>query len=306
MSHKNSEIYAQGYEKWVGERNRARPAWYLIGTSAVRNLVMSSGCLARGFFIIFFVVYYFLVIASTIIRVQWQTIAQWDFLSDLVSGFDPNRLGVQEITYHKAYILYPSLIFCAMVMVFYGSQLICKDRQANALQVYFSKAVSRLDYVMGKAFAVGIMTSLTTLIPSAAIIILGLLLSQDRGEFLTQSWFIPLITGAFWLLLTTVLGSIVLFFSSVYNKSYLAAVSFIGFFVFGLIFTGILWLIFGHSYFLEGLNWGMSIIYFGDALFDREITNWAEFSWKLFDLLVIVSVMGALIFRKIRPVEVVK
>jgi len=306
MEPKSSEIYSQGYEKWLGERNRALPAWYLIGTSAVRNLVGSSGCLARSLFIIFFVVYYFLVIASTVIRLQWKTIAQWDFLRDLVSGLDPNRLGLEEVFYHKTWVLYPSLIFCSMVMIFYGSQLIAKDRSANALQVYFSKAVSRIDYVVGKYLAVGILTSLTTLVPSAMMLVLGLILSPERVGFLSQSWFIPLVTISFWLVLSLVLGSVILFFSASFDKSYLAAVSFIGFLFFALILTGFLILIFGHSHFVEGLNWGGGLVHVGNILFDRKVSSWNETLWKSFDLLLIVLVFGALIFKKIKPVEVVK
>lgn len=306
MTSKHSEIYSQGYEKWEGERFRARPVWYLIGTSAVRNLLASSGCLARALFIVFFVIYYFLVGASTIFRAQWHTITQWEFLRELGRSFDPTRLGLQEVSYHKIYTLYPSLFFCTLVMVFYGSQLISKDRQANALQVYFSKAVSRLDYVLGKYFAVGMMTSLTTLVPSAMILVLGLLLNPNRADFLAQSWFIPIVAVAFWLLLTLVLGSIILFFSASFDKGYLAAVSFIGFLFFAMVSSGLLSLIFGHRYFLDGLNWGFGIVHIGTAIFDRSVPNWAETGWKLFDLLLIAGVFGALIFRKIRPVEVVK
>lgn len=306
MISKNSEIYGQGYEKWEGVRNHARPAWFLIGTSAIRNLLMSSGCLARSLFIVFFVIYYFWVNAQTIFRTQWETISQWEFLRDIGRSFDPSSLGVEEIFYHKMNTLYPSLFFCTLVMVFYGSQLISKDRQANALQVYFSKAVSRLDYVLGKFFAVGIMTSLTTLVPSAMILIVGLVLSPDRAEFLAQSWFIPFVAVAYWLLLSSVLGSVILFFSSSFDKGYLAAVSFIGFLFFAMVTSGLLMLIFGHRFFLEGLNWGAGLVHMGTVIFDREVTNWAETGWKLFDLLIITGVCGSLVFRQIRPVEVVK
>ena len=305
MKPKSSTIYSQGYMKWEGQRDRALPAWYLIGISAFRNLIGSSNCLTRGLYIIFFVIYYFLVIVSTVVRHQWKAISQWDFLSDLVSGFNP-EVGWAEVAYHKVYTLYPSIVFCSLVILFYGSQLISKDRQANALQVYFSKAVSRLDYVLGKYFAVGMMTSLTTLIPSAMIIVIGLVLGQDRGEILAQSWYVPLLSGAFWLLLTFVLGSIILFFSASFDKSYLAAVSFIGFLFFAMVLSGLLRLIFGHSYFLEGLNWEGGLVHLGTVIFDRKVLSWPETLWQLFDLMVISGVCCGLIFRKIRPVEVVK
>jgi len=307
MTNKHSEIYSLGYEKWEGERGRALPPWVLIGRAGLKNLVGSSGCLVRTIFIVFFVLYYALIIVGTAVRMQLENLSgRWEWLRGFAEAFNELAPEVSETTQHMGAVLVPSLVFTTLAMVFYGAQLISKDKRANALQVYFSKAISRLDYVLGKFFAVGIITSLTTLIPSALILLFGLMFTTDHLSFIADSWYIPILTGAYWLLLTAVFGSIALFFSSCFNKGYMAGVAIIGFSFFCLVFASLAEVIFGASYFIDGLNWSISVYRLGYAIYDLNVENWGATFWRVIDLAIISGGATWLLFRNIRPVEVVK
>lgn len=309
MSNK-SEIYAQGYEKWDGARDRALPPWLLIAKAGFKNIVKPSGCMGRMIFIFGFVIplgnYYFLIIVGSLARFQLENLKKYEFFRQMAISLNRDAFDLTEAVIHMNNILWPSLFFSLAGMIFYGAQLISKDKQANALQVYFSKAISPTDYILGKFLAVGFLTSIVSLIPSALILLLGLLFSTDHATFLRESWYIPILSGSYWLFLTVAIGSITLYFSSCFNKSYMAGVGIIGFLIFCWVFSLILVFIFGSSNFLEGLALPLSIHDVGEVIYKLKVRSWGALSWQLFDLILISGAMIYLTYRNIQPVEVVK
>ena len=305
-----SEIYAQGYEKWDGDRTHVIPPWFLIGQTALRNLVSSSGCLARIVFIMMFGFYYIGVFFVGLMHYQLSSLGKYPLMAPVAEIYDQliqnTGLEVTEVLVHRVLILTPSLMFTLMAMLFYGSQLISKDKRANALQVYFSKAISRFDYVLGKYMAVAIITSTVTLVPSAMLILMGLVLAPDHTTFFAQAWYIPLITGIYWLLLTLSFGTITLAFSSFFSRGYMAAVGVVGFGFITTAFTGLVIALIGSSDMVGGFAWMVSVIKIGTALFKLEVSSWSELIWQIIDLSLICGAGVILIFRNIRPVEVVK
>ena len=276
----HSEIYAQGYEKWTGEREYFIPSWLLIGKTVLRNVIVPSGCLGRLIFLMFCIflgIYYFFVAMSSFAHFQYENLKK----SEAFGFFATFNRGASG---HD------------------GS----KDKAANALQVYFSKAISRFDYVGGKLFVVGVLTSFTTLIPGAMIVLIGLFFNTNLTEFMAQAWYIPLIVIVFWGMWTAVFGAVTLVFSAMFNKSYMAAVAIIGFVGFCSVFALLLEQIVGSNGLVDGLNWFGSLYSLGAAMFDREVESWANLIWRIFDLAVICLGGYYLVFRKINPVEVIK
>ena len=300
----NSQIYAMGYEKWEGRRDRALPAWFLIGRHSLTNLVSSSGCFSRMLFGIFFVIYYFMLILWNLAHFQMDNLVKYPFFKGLAEAIKAAGLD-SEAVYHKYWILYPSLAFTCFAMLFYGSQLISNDKRANAMQVYFSKAISRLDYFLGKFFAIGIITAMVTLVPSALILGMGVVLTTNHTAFFTDSWYIPFLTGAYWLVLTGALGCTTLMFSSFFTKSYMAGVSIIGFLLFFSVFSVLMTQVLGAGDMMGGTDWLSSLMNVGEVIYDLKVRDWPKFIWQVIDLGVLMAACTYLIFRNIRPVEVV-
>ncbi|MDJ0835785.1 MAG: ABC transporter permease subunit [Acidobacteriota bacterium] len=319
---KKSEIYAQGYEPWEGERGPTDPIdkifrhpAVLIGRGTLRNVsFMPSGCFLRlGFFILVILPiagYFFMVAISSIARFQIENLKNSETFGDiarpLAELWAQTSSETTEAQIHLATILIPSLTFSVFAMIFYGSQLISREKQANALQVYFAKAITRADYVIGKFMVIGVLTGLFTLVPSALIILLGLVLSPDFVEFISQSWYVPILTGSYWLVLTASFGSITLFFSACFDKSYMAAVGFIGFGFFCMVSSIVLGALFGMPDILTGLNWGKGIYDIATAIFELQIDFGSRLFWQLVDLGAITLLGIFLLFKKIQPVEVIK
>ena len=282
----------------------------MIGRAVLRNVLAPSGCLGWLVFIFIFIiptgVYYFNITMGSLAQFQLENLKDSEYLGFLANFIIQSGIELSVLDINKHFILIPSLIFCPVAMVFFGSQLIAKDKAANALQVYFSKAISRMDYVLGKFFAVGVMTAAYSLVPTVLILTIGLFFNTDLVGFMSQSFYIPLLSMAYWLLLTLVLGSVTLVFSALFNKSYMAAVGLIGFPIFCLVMSFLLVSIFGATDLLNGLNWFMSIFHIGWDLFSLSVDNWNALFWRLFDLAVLVSLAIFIIFKKINPVEVIQ
>ena len=305
---KTSQIYAQGYEKWDGERGYSEPVWFLIGKTVLRNVTTPTGCLSRLILIFLFIIpigiYYFGLFAITIGHFQLKNLEnseRFQFLAEFVKS---QNFTVSDL--NQFFSLGPSMVFVPMAMIFFGAQLISKDKQANALQVYFSKAVSRMDYVLGKFFAVGVMTAMVTLIPCVVILVLGLVFTTDHQTYFLQAWHTPILSLTFWLFLTLLYGSITLVFSSFFDKSYMAAVGIIGFLVFCMVFSQIAIVIFGATDMLNGLNWYMSTYYLGTSLFNLDAEYWGPLIWRILDAGAICALAIYFIFKKINPIEVIK
>jgi len=304
-----SRIYTQGYEKWQRTRGYATPPKWLIGKSSFKNVTSGSGCIgcmSKGFFIIFFVLYYFWVFAVALVHYQLHNLEKLPTVGPLFEFIGQMGKDISESDIHRVCIIVPALIFLSLAMLFYGSQLISKDKRANALQVYFSKAISRSDYVVGKFVTVAGFTASVTLVPSLLILCIGLIFAPDHIAFFKESWFIPLSTIAYWLLLTLVYGSITLLSSSLFDKSYMAAVAFIGFMFLTFAASFMLQFIFGISDFLRAMIVTFNLYDLGNSLYTFKAGSPSLLFWEAANMLVMSVAFVTLIFRKIQPVEVIQ
>ncbi len=301
----HSQIYDTGYEPWEGDRSRAVPAWFLIGQSGLRNVVAASGCLGRTIFIVYLVVYYAFIVLATILRHQATNLSKSESLSFL-QPFAESLAKFSEASVHSTFIMRPAIGFLMLAMVFYGAQLIAKDKAANGLQVYFSKALDIRDYLLGKFLAVGAIVALVTLVPSLMMIGLGMVFTTEFVSFMREAWYIPLSAGLMWATFTLAFGSFTLFFSSCFTKTYMASVSFLGFMFISSIGSFLMRIIFGSHDLIAGFSWFSSLNNIGDALFRFEVMSTSALFWQCFDLVLICTAFIFFMFRNVRPVEVVK
>lgn len=306
MNDKHSEIYAQGYQKWDGSREQKIPPWWLIAETTIRNLFSSGGCFTRFFFIIGFAFYFFFTSMSNIVRHQFENIKNAGWLAEFAELFKVVDLDTTEMHMAELFIARPAVIITMMLIIIYGGNLIAKDKAANALQIYFSKAVSRLDYVIGKGLAFAIMTAMATLVPGALLFLTSAIFTTDHLTFFKQGWFVPFLVIAYWLLITTALGSLTLFFSAMFEKGYLAVVGAIGFMIFLEVASAILGFIFSTNPITEALDIVGNVVDLGLALFALEADQPFYLAWKVIITVLFSAGFVTMLFRKINPVEVIK
>ena len=85
-------------------------------------------------------------------------------------------------------------IFVFFVTILIGAGLIADDRRTNALQIYLSKPLTRLEYVVGKLAVLGAFLAFVTWLPAILLLFLQMMFAGST-QFVSDNLFlIPAIT----------------------------------------------------------------------------------------------------------------
>ncbi len=149
----DAEIYDRGYRHYEGSREgRPHAIRALVVYSIKRGLGIKKRWTAKIIPIILYLFAFFPVIIIIGIRA---------FAGQLAAGFN----------YQTLYDLLATilLVFAAAT----APEMLCDDRRQHVLPLYFSRAISRGDYLVAKISALGILMGTIALIP-AFILFLGI------------------------------------------------------------------------------------------------------------------------------------
>lgn len=193
-----SPIHDQSYRRYQGTRLPVGQAWQVITREGIRTMLAKRAFVALFIFAwvpvvvrlvqFFFVSYYpqagsFLPVTPDVFR---------DFL---------DQQGV----------------FVFFMTVYVGSGLIANDRRANALQIYLSKPLLRLEYIGGKLLVLATFLLMVTLVP-ALLLLLGQAAFAGNLTFISNNLFlIPAVILSS--LITVTIASITMLALSSLSKS---------------------------------------------------------------------------------------
>ena len=90
-----------------------------------------------------------------------------------------------------AFMRAPQAVLLAVVVGLVAPRLIAGDLRAKAWLVYFTRPVSRGDYILGKALVLATIVSLITLLPALVLWLLGVLVSPSLAVAVA-TWDLPL------------------------------------------------------------------------------------------------------------------
>jgi ABC-2 type transport system permease protein len=151
------EIFDRGYRHYDGERlGRRHARRALIGYSAKRAMGIKKSWTAK-------VVPMFLYIA----------VAMPVIITLAIRAFLPSA---EVLNYGEffGFVFLLQGIFAATI----APEMLCPDRHEKVLSLYFSRAITRLDYILGKLAATALLMTTMSLVP-AAILWLGRQLLED-------------------------------------------------------------------------------------------------------------------------------
>jgi ABC-type transport system involved in multi-copper enzyme maturation permease subunit len=172
-----SPVHDQSYRRYAGLRRTPGSAWLVILRAGVRQLMgrrVFLGLLALGWI-------WFLVRSVQIyLAVTMPQAAQ--FLPIDVKLF-ANFIDAQSFV-------------AFFVTVYAGSGLIAADRRANALQVYLSKPLLRMEYIGGKFAILAVFLGLIVILPSLLLLVMQVLLSGSLAFLRAHIELIPAIIVA--------------------------------------------------------------------------------------------------------------
>ncbi len=172
-----SPVHDQSYRRYGGLRQAPGSAWLVILRAGLRQLMgrrIFLALLALGWI-------WFLVRSVQIyLAVTTPQFAQ--FLPIDVKLF-ANFLDAQSFV-------------AFFVTVYAGSGLIAADRRANALQVYLSKPLLRMEYIGGKFAILAVFLSFVIILPTVLLLVMQVLLSGSLAFLRAHIELIPAIIVA--------------------------------------------------------------------------------------------------------------
>jgi len=192
--------------------------------------------------------------------------------------------------------------FILLICVFGGSGLISNDLKSNALQLYLSKPLTRLDYAVGKIATIFIMLECITLVPGILLFLEHSVLSQDTTFIREQYWIIGSIF-LYSLILSIPITFLTLALSSITKNNRFAAIILITI-VFGTtVLNGMLWVIF-RARWTHFISYWNNIEMLGRELFgiSKSSTDW---QWATPIILILTLVCVWIMYRKIKGIEIV-
>jgi ABC-2 type transport system permease protein len=169
-------IHDQGYRRYTGERRVRDRSWSVIAQAGILERLRERRFLALMLvaWLLFAVRAVQLYVGTTIVR---------------ASFFAPS-----EETFHS--FLNQQRLFVFFITIYAGAGLIASDRQANALQLYLSKPITRYDYIAGKLATLGAFLIAVTWVPAMMLLALQVLFSGSLDFVSSHPRLVPAITIA--------------------------------------------------------------------------------------------------------------
>ena len=169
-----SPIHDQGYRRYPGRRVPHGRRWWVIGRASLFARVRER----RVMGLLLFAWLPFLVRAVQIYAsANFQQVA---FLAPTPQTFR-EFLDQQEL-------------FVFIVTIVIGAGLIADDRRANALQIYLSKPLTRVEYVVGKLVTLALVLAFVTWLPAMLLLLLQMLFAGSAQFIREHLFLIPAIT----------------------------------------------------------------------------------------------------------------
>jgi ABC-type transport system involved in multi-copper enzyme maturation permease subunit len=195
-------------------------------------------------------------------------------------------------------------LFVYFVTVYVGSGLIANDRRANALQIYLSKPILRIEYIGGKLAILMIFLLEVTLLPAVLLLMLQVMFSGSF-EFLRENAFvIPAITLSS-ILRVIVAACTMLALSSLSKSSRYAAVLFTGALFFSEAVFGVVQVITGSTR-MAWISISASLDQVTDAIFRQPLRYETPVLVSVLVLVGLIALSISVLERRVRGVEVVQ
>lgn len=278
-------IHDQSYRRYGGARENARSAWTVIALAGIRQFLSRRAMIGLLFFA---------WVPFVVRSVQFYVSENFAQTADLLG---PTKALFREFLEQQNFFVF-------VIAVYVGSGLIAQDRKANALQIYLSKPLTRLDYVAGKAAILAMFLIFVTWVPAMMLLVVQILLSGSFAFAQANLTLFPSVT-LFSFLEVLVVCCAVLALSSLTTSTRYVAVMFAGVMFFTDAVYGTLRMITGSTA-VSWVSFTGSLAQVGDFIFRLPALRYdtpVAVSFLVLTALVAVSV--SVLERRVRGVEVV-
>jgi ABC-type transport system involved in multi-copper enzyme maturation permease subunit len=269
----------------VGSKEAAGQAWMVIARNGILTIIKKRLFLG----LLLFSWLPFVVAAITVYLAT--TFPQFSSLLGLTAERYRDFLGKQSI-------------FVFLITVWVGAGLIANDKRANALQIYLSKPLGRVEYIAGKLAILAAFLLAVTWVPGILLLALHVLFTGSFG-FLKQNFYLFPAVTVFAFLQVLVASFSMLALSSISKSSRYVAILFAGVVFFSDAIYYTIYAVTGSTK-LSWISFPANLRQVGDVIF-RLPPSYREtpFIVSLLALFVLIGVSIWILERQVRGVEVV-
>jgi ABC-2 type transport system permease protein len=276
-------IHDQGYRRYAGGRDATGRAWLVIARAGIRMLI------ARRIFLGLLLVAWAPFVFQAVKVYLTANFAQ-------LSMFAATPQTFREFLEHQE-------IFIFFIAIYAGAGLIANDRRANALQIYLSKPLTRLEYIAGKATTLFVFLLLVTWVPAMLLLFVQVMFAGSFAFLQQNAFLFPAIT-VYAVLQVTVATLSMLALSSLSKSARFVGIMYAGLIFFtGSIFAMLKYLVRASGASL--ISPTQSLAQLGDVIFRVPPRHETP---VLLSLAVVILLIGGSILileRRVRGVEVV-
>ena len=278
-----SPIHDQTYRRYQGTRQPLGRSWAVIASAGIRHM------LARRAFLALMILAWvpFLVRAIQIYAVTMYPQA--------------GQIVPIDATLYQDFLEQQGVFFF-LVAIYVGAGLIASDRRANALQIYLSKPLLRIEYIGGKLAVLMTFLLMVSLVP--ALMLLLLHVGFAGLDFLrTNASIIPSVTLAA-LLRVLVASFTMLALSSLSKSTRYVAILYTGIIFFTEAVYGVLRLVTGSSR-VAWVSVTANLDQVSDLIFRQPLRYETPVIVSILVLAALIAVSISVLERRVKGVEVV-
>jgi hypothetical protein len=174
-------IFDQGYQHWKGPLVGHAWRWLAVARQGVRTQLKSR--IVRFLLLVAWLPAVALVVALALWGLLEQRVESVvGFLGRLLPAgviADPREYRVAVWTIAYSYFFKAELACSIFLVLTVGPNLISRDLRFNALPLYFSRPLRRIDYFAGKLGVIGFFLAATVIGPAVGAYALGIVFSLD-------------------------------------------------------------------------------------------------------------------------------
>lgn len=276
-------IHDQGYRRFGGTREPGGRGWLVIATSGLRSALAKRP-------VIFLLLVAWIPFAYQAVKFYLTTtFGQLQVLATTAQTF-------REFLEHQE-------TFIFFLTIYVGTGLIANDKRANALQIYLSKPLTRLEYVAGKAVILAAFLLSVTWLPAVLLLAVQAMFAGNLAFVRANAFLLPAIT-VYSFAQVTLATATMLALSSASKSARFVGIMYAGVVFFTDAVFGTLKYLMNSSY-ASLVSPTQSLAQLGDVIFRVPPRNDTPTSLTLLVVLGIIAVCAFVLERRIRGVEVV-
>jgi len=276
-------IHDQGYRRYGGSKAPLGQGWIVIARAGIRSMFAK-----RVFLGLLLLAWVPFLVRS----VSFYFAANLPQAAILAPSADTFRQFLQQ-----------QAIFVIFVTVYVGAGLIANDRRANALQIYLSKPLTRIEYVAGKLAILATFLLLVTWVPAIVLLIVQMSFAGNFTFLKNNLFLFPAIT-VFSVVEVLLVAMTMLALSSLSNSSRYVGILYTGVIFFSSAIYGVLYAVTRSTQF-SWISFPANLEQIGNVIFRQPLRYETPWPVSLFIIVLGIALSGVILERRVRGVEVV-